>query len=109
MSSQRRTLTRFRKPASSSFDRIAAIGAALVIVGLAVFLLVRNQPVADPKLFFVLRVVLSFAAATLGASTPGFLNVGWSAGGLVARAGGALALFALTFIYTPDLVQDANT
>jgi hypothetical protein len=89
-----------------SFDRIAATLAALVIVGLAVFLLIRNQPITDPRLFFVLRVVLSFSAATLGASIPGFLDVGWSGGGLLVRAGGALALFVLTFVYTPDLVKD---
>jgi hypothetical protein len=79
-----------------------------VIVGLAVFLLIRNQPIADPKLFFVLRVVLSLSAATLGASIPGFLNLRWSGGGLVVRAGGALALFVLTFFYTPDLVKDQD-
>lgn len=92
-----------------SFDRIAATVAALVIVGLAVFLLIRNQPIADPKLFFVLRVVLSLSAATLGASIPGFLNLRWSSGGLALRAGGALALFVLTFVYTPDLVNDQDT
>ena len=94
-----------------SFDRIAATVAALVIVGLAVFLLIRNQPITDPKLFFVLRVVLSLSAATLGASIPGFLNLRWSGGGLVVRASGALALFVLTFVYTPDLVkvQDGGT
>jgi hypothetical protein len=93
---------------SLQFDRVAATCAALVVVGLAVFLLIRNQPIADPKLFFVLRVVLSFSAATLGATTPGFLNVGWSRGGLVVRAGGALALFVLTFVYTPDLVTQQS-
>jgi hypothetical protein len=86
------------------FDRIAATCAALVVVGLAVFLLIRNQPIADPRLFFVLRVVLSFSAATLAATIPGFLNVAWSGGGLVVRAGGALALFVPIFLYTPDLV-----
>jgi hypothetical protein len=74
-----------------SFDRIAATLAALVIVGLAVFLLVRNQPIADPRLFFVLRAVISFSAAALGATIPGFLDLRWSGGGLVVRAGGALA------------------
>ena len=78
--------------------------AALVVVGLAVFLLVRNEPIADPKLFFVLRVVVSFSAATLGATIPGFLDIRWSGSGLAIRAGGALALFVLTFVYTPDLV-----
>jgi hypothetical protein len=86
------------------FDRIAATCAALVIVGLAVFLLIRNQEIADPRLFFVLRVVLSFSTAVLGATIPGFLEVGWSGSGLAVRAGGALALFVLTFLYTPDLV-----
>jgi hypothetical protein len=88
------------------FDRVAATGAALVIVGLAVFLLIRNQPIADPRLFLMLRVVISFSAATLGATIPGFLELGWRGQGLAVRAGGALALFVLTFAYTPDLVTD---
>ena len=92
------------RPASPQFDRVAATLAALVVVGLAIFLLVRNQPIADPKLFFVMRVVLSFSAAALGATIPGFLDIRWSGSGLAIRAGGALALFVLTFVYTPDLV-----
>ena len=88
------------------FDRIAATCAALVIVGLAAFLLIRNQPITDPRLFLVLRVVVSFSAATLGATIPGFLELGWRGQGLAVRAGGALALFVLTFVYTPDLVTD---
>lgn len=87
------------------FDRIAAVVAALVIVGLAVFLLVRNQPIADKELYFVLRIVLSLSAATIGASVPGFLNLKWSSSGLAIRAGGALALFVLTFVYTPDFAK----
>ena len=93
-------------PPSPPFDRIAATCAALVIVGLAVFLLIRNQPIADPRLFLVLRVVVSFSAATLGATIPGFLELGWRGRGLAMRAGGALALFVLTFVYTPDLVTE---
>lgn len=93
-----------RRQTAPQFDRIAATCAALVIVGLVVFLLVRNQEIADPRLFFALRLVLSFGVAVLGATIPGFLNVGWTGGGLTVRAGGALALFALTYLYTPDLV-----
>jgi hypothetical protein len=89
--------------ANLQFDRIAATGAALVVIGLAVFLLIRNEEIADPQLFFVLRVVLSLSTATLGATIPGLLEVDWSGRGLAIRAGGALALFVLTFIYTPDL------
>src|SRR4051812_27444014 len=90
--------------AGFQFDRVAATLAALVVVGLTVFLLIRNQPIADPRLLFVLRVVVSFSAAVLGATIPGFLDVRWSGGGFAIRAGGALALFVVTFIYTPDLV-----
>lgn len=93
-------------PQTLTFDRIAGILAALLIVVLAVFLLIRNEPIADPRLFIALRVVLSLSASTLGATIPGFLNVGWSGGGLAVRAGGALALFVLTFMYTPDHVTD---
>lgn len=92
-----------RRQTAPQFDRVAATCAALVIVGLVVFLLVRNQEIADPRLFFALRLVLSFGVAVLGATIPGFLNVGWTGGGLTVRAGGALALFALTYLYTPDL------
>src|SRR6266436_9275548 len=92
-----------RNPSTLPFDRIAATLAALAIVALMTFLLVRNEPIADPNLFFGLRLLLSFGAATLGASIPGFLNVRWSGGGLVVRAAGALALFVLTYVYTPDL------
>src|SRR5580700_7165676 len=89
--------------ATAQFDRIAAVCAALVIVGLVVFLLIRNEEIADARLFFALRLVLSFGAAVLGATIPGFVSVGWSGGGLTVRAGGALALFVLTYLYTPDL------
>jgi hypothetical protein len=47
--------------------------------------------------------VLSLATAVLGATIPGFLDIGWKGRGLAIRAGGALALFVLTFVYTPDL------
>ena len=59
-----------------------------------------------PSCFFVLRVVLSFSAATLGATIPGFLDIRWFGSGLAIRAGGALALFVLTFVYTPDVLMD---
>ncbi|HTR15067.1 MAG TPA: hypothetical protein VMI72_17895 [Roseiarcus sp.] len=93
---------------ATSFERIAATCAALVIIGLVVFLLIRNQAIADPRLFLALRVVLSLGAAVLGATIPGFLEVGWTGSGLAIRAGGALALFLLTFLYTPDLVTSTD-
>ncbi len=90
--------------AGLQIDRVVAMLAASAVVGAAIFLVIRNQPIADPKLFFILRVMLSFGAATLGATIPGFLDIKWSRAGMAIRAGGALALFVLTFVYTPDLV-----
>lgn len=91
------------------FERVVAVVAGLAIVGLVVFLLIRNEAIADSRLFFALRVVLSFGTAVLGATIPGFLSVGWSGGGLAVRAGGALALFVLTWVYTPDLASTGDT
>jgi hypothetical protein len=85
------------------FERAAAALVGVAMVGLVGFLLVRNQPVADARLFLALRVVLSLGAAILGATIPGFLSVGWHGNGLAVRAGGALALFVITWVYTPDL------
>jgi hypothetical protein len=96
----------------SRFERAAATVAALSVVAVRMFLLIRNEPIADPRLFLALRVLLSLGAAILGATIPGFLDIKWSRAGLAVRAGGALALFVLTFVYTPDLVtgpRDAGT
>jgi hypothetical protein len=95
-------------PAGQFFDRLFAMLAALAVVGVVLFLVVRNEPIADPRLFFILRVVLSFGAATLGATIPGFLDIKWARGGMAIRAGGALALFVVTYVYTPDLAPAAG-
>ena len=89
---------------ASPFERMAATCAALVVIALVAFLLIRNQPIADPRLFLALRIILSLGVAVFGATVLGFLEVGWSGSGLAVRAGGALALFVPTFLYTPDLV-----
>jgi hypothetical protein len=82
----------------------------MIIVGLVVFLLVRGEEIPGPRLFFALRVVLSLAAAVLGAAIPGFLEIGWKSGrDQSIRAGGALALFVLTFAFTPDLASEPST
>jgi hypothetical protein len=93
---------------SYKFERIISSLAGILIIGLVGYLLVRNEPIADPRLFLALRVMLSLTAATMGATIPGFLNIGWKGSGFVIRAGGALALFILTFIYTPDTLPQQN-
>jgi hypothetical protein len=94
------------RQSSVLLERIAAVCAALAIVRLVVFLLIRNEKIADPGLSFALRLVLSFSIAVFGATIPGFLGVDWSGGGLTVRASGALALFILTYIYTPNFATE---
>jgi hypothetical protein len=88
---------------ATTFDRIAAVCAGLAIVGVVLFLVIRNEEIAGTRLFLALRVMLSLAAAVLGGTIPGFLEIGWKTQrDRTIRAGGALALFVLTFVYTPD-------
>ena len=92
----------------STWERAIAISVSVGIVGLIAYLVIRNQPFADPNLVVVTRAVLSLAIAVLGATIPGFLNVGWSGRGLMLRAGGALALFVVTFWLTPTVLPSLD-
>ena len=60
---------RTSKP-SYLIERAAGVASALAIVGTLLVLLIRNEPMADSRLFFALRVVISVAAAVLGPQTP---------------------------------------
>jgi len=86
---------------SSSAERVIAVLAGATGLGLALFILVRNQPIADPSLAQALRLILSFSTAVLGATCPGFLNISWSTKGKIIRAGGAFALFLVTYTVAP--------
>ena len=88
----------------SQWEKIVAVAMAALIIGLVMYLVVRNQPFADPNLVSILRIVLSVAAGILGATIPGFLHVQWSGGGFIIRAGGALALFVITFFGSPSVI-----
>lgn len=93
------------KAQSLTYDRIIATVAAIVGLGLVAFVIVRNEAFADPNFAVMMRVILSLVAGVFGATLPGFLNITWSGSGFALRAGGALALFALTYIFTPTVIQ----
>jgi hypothetical protein len=96
--------TRRGQYSASQWEKIVAVAMAVLIVGLVIYLVVRNEPFADPNLVRILRIVLSVAAGILGATIPGFLDVKWSGGGFIIRAGGALALFVITFFGSPSVI-----
>jgi hypothetical protein len=89
-------------------ERAIAGCTALAIVATVIFLAVRNQPIVEPNVVVMLRILLSLAVAVLGATIPGFLQVGWNLRGATIRAGGALALFVLCFFGSPPIIQAAN-
>ena len=89
----------------AAWEKVVAAVVAVVIVGVVLFLVIRNQK-PDKDLFALIRIVLSLAIAALGATIPGFLNVKIEKSqSLSLRAGGALALFLLTYIFTPSVVS----
>jgi hypothetical protein len=83
--------------------------AALIVVGGSIYSIIRNEPFEDQNLVVITRIIISFSMAILGATVPGFLNLTWRGGGLIVRAGGALALFVLTFVYTPKVLPLGST
>ncbi len=87
------------------WERICVVAAAFIIVALVVLLAVRNQPINDPNVVVMVRILLSVAVAALGATIPGFLNVSLRGPGLIVRAGGALALFVLSYFFTPKVLD----
>src|SRR5262249_33987043 len=68
-------------------------------------LVLRNEPFADLNLVIILRIIISLAVSVLGATIPGFLQIGWNLKGMTLRAGGAMALFCLTYLVSPTVVQ----
>ena len=90
------------------WEKAVGYGAAALVLGLVVYLVVRNEPFADPNLVVFTRIVLGVAVAALGATIPGFLHVDWAVKGVTIRAAGALALFVLAFLFTPAVVPGAQ-
>lgn len=84
----------------STWEKIVVMGSLVPFLGLFGYLLLRNTPI-DPSLMVPLRAVMSVLVAIFGAVVPGYINVGFTAKGITIRAFGAIALFVLTFVYTP--------
>ncbi|WP_417914142.1 hypothetical protein [Candidatus Electronema sp. JM] len=89
----------------AQWEKIVATIVALFIVGLISFLVIRDKPFSDSNFPIFIRILLSLACAVLGAVIPGFLNIDLQAKGLLIRAGGALALFVITYFFTPQTIS----
>ncbi len=86
------------------WERIVASGVAVLVVFTVLWLVIRNEPIADDNLVVLIRVLLAVSVAIIGAVVPGFLQVSWKGRGLLIRAGGALALVVLALVFTPKVL-----
>ena len=93
---------------AATWERVLAALTAAGVVGLIGFVVVRNEPFADANIVVLIRTLLSLAIAVLGATIPGFLNVSWRGRGLAIRAGGALALFVVSYLLAPSVVPSLS-
>lgn len=83
------------------FERRVSLLTAVFVVGVVVYLVVRNAPFSDPNLVVLMRIILALAVGVLGATIPGFLSVEYNFAGFAIRATGAVGLFLVAFFGTP--------
>ena len=92
----------------SNWEKGSAFLLSFFIIGLVSFLVIRNKPFSDPTLIVLVRIIVSLAVSVFAAVIPGFLQVSWSGKGIAVRAGGAMGVFALTFLFSPKVIQFAD-
>jgi len=79
---------------------LAFIFGVIFVTALLLFVLFVPNP--TPPQFEVIRIVLALAAGGVAAMIPGLLKLQLGEGAnLTVRAGGALAVFAIVYFYSP--------
>ena len=79
---------------------LAFIFGVIFVTALLLFVLFVPNP--TPPQFEVIRIVLALAAGGVAAMIPGLLKLQLGGGAnLTVRAGGALAVFAIVYFYSP--------
>lgn len=93
----------------ATWEKITVLVVAVFITGITSFLVIRNEPFADSNYVTFVRILLSLAVAVLGAVIPGVLNITLRKNNLLIRASGAIALFVITFMFTPKVIPNVDT
>ena len=86
------------------WERIVAAACAVVVLVVVLVTILRKEGFSDPNKVVLIRTVLSLSVAVIGAVIPGFLHVSIGGKGVAIRAGGALALFVVTFFFSPKVL-----
>lgn len=85
------------------WERIIAVVCAVVAFLVVFIIVLRKEPFADPNQVVLIRIVLSLAVGIIGAVVPGFLRIDLRGKGIAIRAGGASALFVISFFFSPTV------
>ncbi len=85
------------------FERRVSLVVGSMIVCTVLILALRNQPINDPNVVVLLRIVVAVAVGIVGATIPGFLRIKRDGHGWSIRAGGALILAVLSMVITPKV------
>ena len=93
---------------ASMLDIVLAFVFGCLAVAAVLWLAFRSDSMNDRQ-FEILRIVLALAGGGVGAVIPGFLDVTVKAGTKLAlRAGGALAVFVVLYLWYPVHWQPAH-
>jgi archaellum biogenesis protein FlaJ (TadC family) len=88
-----------------TWEKVIVYLTGFLFIGVIAYLVIRNEPFADPNFVVMIRSVLSLIVAAFGATVPGMLKVDLkSKKGMLTRASGALGLFVITYLMTPKVL-----
>lgn len=88
------------------FERSVATLVGVSVIAFVMALILQGKPLPSPEFYRWVRILISFAIGTLGATIPGFLSVQYTTRGFGLRAAGGLALFIITYFSGPSVLAD---
>lgn len=96
---------------SALWERILSWCALFFVLFFVAFLIIRDRPFPNPNFTAFVRIMLSLASATWGATIPGMFNIQavyrWSATTqIIVRASGAVCFFLVTYFGAPQVFPD---
>lgn len=89
-----------QSPKTPSWEKKAGFAFGVIFIT-AIFLAVLFIPVTSPEQTFVFRTILALAAAGVGGVLLGRLDLKGSMNKWTIRAGGALAIFVIVYMFSP--------
>ncbi len=88
-----------------TWEKIIAWTLTIGIVGLIIFLAIRNEPFQDPNMVIFLRLLLAVALGFWGGLLLGKMEIEGKVKSIFVRASGGLAIFVLSLVLTPKVIS----